>query len=97
MRSPDANEGGDGVAPHQSHAMAETFALLVRTCHADRVLWAVCDSALETTPFNPHLFPMSTSENVCDIGIGGMTCASCVSRVERSLSKVPGVASASVN
>ncbi len=40
---------------------------------------------------------MSTSENVCDIGIGGMTCASCVSRVERSLSKVPGVASASVN
>ena len=32
-----------------------------------------------------------------DIGIGGMTCASCVSRVERALSKVPGVASASVN
>jgi P-type Cu+ transporter len=32
-----------------------------------------------------------------DIGIGGMTCASCVSRVERALKKVPGVSEASVN
>ncbi|MCX7238840.1 MAG: heavy metal translocating P-type ATPase [Burkholderiales bacterium] len=32
-----------------------------------------------------------------DIGIGGMTCASCVSRVERALKKVPGVTQASVN
>jgi P-type Cu+ transporter len=32
-----------------------------------------------------------------DIGIGGMTCASCVARVEKALNKVPGVASASVN
>ena len=32
-----------------------------------------------------------------DIGIGGMTCASCVARVERALKKVPGVAEASVN
>ncbi|MFZ9639820.1 MAG: cation transporter, partial [Hylemonella sp.] len=32
-----------------------------------------------------------------DIGVGGMTCASCVSRVERALKKVPGVESASVN
>ncbi|MEN9887245.1 MAG: hypothetical protein RL758_1823, partial [Pseudomonadota bacterium] len=32
-----------------------------------------------------------------DLGIGGMTCASCVSRVERSLKKVPGVQEASVN
>jgi Cu+-exporting ATPase len=31
------------------------------------------------------------------IGVGGMTCASCVSRVERALKKVPGVANASVN
>jgi Cu+-exporting ATPase len=29
--------------------------------------------------------------------IGGMSCASCVSRVEKALMKVPGVASASVN
>lgn len=32
-----------------------------------------------------------------DIGVAGMTCASCVNRVERALRKVPGVAEASVN
>ncbi len=40
---------------------------------------------------------MASSDLVCDIGVGGMTCASCVTRVERALSKVPGVASASIN
>ncbi|MDP3701164.1 MAG: heavy metal translocating P-type ATPase [Hylemonella sp.] len=32
-----------------------------------------------------------------DLGIGGMTCASCVSRVEKALRKVPGVTDAAVN
>ena len=32
-----------------------------------------------------------------DLGVGGMTCASCVSRVERALKKVPGVQEAAVN
>ena len=32
-----------------------------------------------------------------DISIGGMTCASCVARVEKALNKVPGVESATVN
>ena len=32
-----------------------------------------------------------------DVGVEGMTCASCVLRVEKALKKVPGVASATVN
>jgi len=32
-----------------------------------------------------------------DLRIGGMTCASCVARVEKALSRVPGVARAEVN
>jgi Cu+-exporting ATPase len=34
---------------------------------------------------------------IYDIGIGGMTCASCVARVEKALKKMPGVLSATVN
>jgi len=37
------------------------------------------------------------SELSCDIGVGGMTCASCVARVERAIAKLPGVESVSVN
>jgi len=42
---------------------------------------------------------MSTSTDTLalDIGVGGMTCASCVMRVERALKKVPGVQDATVN
>ena len=32
-----------------------------------------------------------------DLGVGGMTCASCVGRVEKALRKVPGVQDATVN
>jgi Cu+-exporting ATPase len=37
------------------------------------------------------------AEHDWQIGIGGMTCASCVARVEKALNKVPGVIEASVN
>jgi Cu+-exporting ATPase len=43
---------------------------------------------------SPELHPSADS---LDIGIGGMTCASCVSRVEKALKKVPGVQDATVN
>jgi Cu+-exporting ATPase len=40
----------------------------------------------------------TTSQNPpIDIGIGGMTCASCVARVEKALKKLPGVQEATVN
>jgi Cu+-exporting ATPase len=37
------------------------------------------------------------TEQTRELAIGGMTCASCVRRVERALAKTPGVAAASVN
>ncbi|OOV08811.1 heavy metal translocating P-type ATPase [Rhodoferax fermentans] len=40
---------------------------------------------------------VTTISEPVDIGIGGMTCASCVSRVEKALRKVPGVQDATVN
>ncbi|MEO6016489.1 MAG: heavy metal translocating P-type ATPase [Polaromonas sp.] len=39
----------------------------------------------------------SSTSDTLDIGIGGMTCASCVARVEKALKKVPGVETATVN
>ena len=39
----------------------------------------------------------TAAEDVTRLAIGGMTCASCVSRVERVLQNVPGVTAASVN
>ncbi|MEK9951027.1 MAG: heavy metal translocating P-type ATPase, partial [Curvibacter sp.] len=38
-----------------------------------------------------------TPSATLDLGIGGMTCASCVTRVEKALRKVPGVSEATVN
>ena len=38
----------------------------------------------------------STATHI-DFGVGGMTCASCVARVERAIRKVPGVQDAAVN
>jgi Cu+-exporting ATPase len=45
----------------------------------------------------PRMNATSTSAPILDLGIGGMTCASCVGRVEKALRKVPGVREASVN
>jgi Cu+-exporting ATPase len=50
---------------------------------------------LPILPTDP--LPGSPEEVSLDLGIEGMTCASCVSRVERALKKVPGVQEATVN
>src|SRR6202034_2492704 len=39
----------------------------------------------------------NATENQHDLRINGMTCAACQSHVERALTSVPGVSSASVN
>src|SRR5881396_1724183 len=52
--------------------------------------------AMETmTGQGTEILPLEDAELSLDIG--GMTCASCVARVERSLKRVPGVKDASVN
>ena len=40
---------------------------------------------------------VESSTSTLDLGVEGMTCASCVSRVEKALKKVPGVQEATVN
>ena len=41
--------------------------------------------------------PGSGDSETVDLGIGGMSCASCVRRVERALERVPGVTEVAVN
>ncbi len=41
--------------------------------------------------------PPDVSSSAVELDIGGMSCASCAMRVEKSLARVPGVASVSVN
>jgi Cu+-exporting ATPase len=58
---------------------------------ASRITIAAMNT-LTTTPDTPL-----ESAHSLDLGVSGMTCASCVGRVERALRKVPGVQEASVN
>ncbi len=53
-------------------------------------------NSMTTTETRPPGEPATGPERV-DLAITGMTCASCVRRVERALAKVPGVAEARVN
>lgn len=48
------------------------------------------------TPHTP-VEPISAPGSTIQIGIEGMTCASCVRRVEKAIASAPGVAAASVN
>src|SRR5688572_20145126 len=45
----------------------------------------------------PSMNTLTASPSTLDLGVGGMTCASCVNRVEKALKTVPGVQDATVN
>ena len=51
-----------------------------------------------TQSTGPETAPPATNERAsCHLDIGGMTCASCVRRVEKALARIPGVDAAEVN
>ena len=53
---------------------------------------------MTTTAPTECTYPSATeATDSCTLDIGGMTCASCVGRVEKALRRVAGVAAAEVN
>jgi Cu+-exporting ATPase len=69
----------------------------------DALLAAVRKAGYDAVPVAQAAEPASASVSAsalpatAELAISGMTCASCAMRVEKALSKVPGVASAAVN
>ena len=53
--------------------------------------------ASEVSPLAPSAEAAPADDHTVQLAVRGMTCAACVSRVERALNKVPGVAKAQVN
>ncbi|HWP28625.1 MAG TPA: copper ion binding protein, partial [Chloroflexota bacterium] len=52
---------------------------------------------MASAPSTPSAAPQAAASRELSFSVTGMTCASCVARVERALKKVPGVQEASVN
>ena len=51
----------------------------------------------ELTEYSPPMVAEQPSDTATTLAIEGMTCASCVRRVERALARTPGVSEANVN
>jgi Cu+-exporting ATPase len=67
------------------------------TVDAEALANAVRKAGYEATlSAGPDATPVETPRTT-ELAIGGMTCASCATRVEKALAKVPGVTHASVN
>ena len=66
---------------------------------ADRIVKGLSFCFMSHPPAPPTTAPLAPADELAhiDLGIEGMTCASCSTRVERALKKVPGVKAASVN
>lgn len=77
----------DGVETAVVNLATETADV---TFDPDQVSTEAIKDAIEKTGF-------SVSEQVIELSIEGMTCASCVARVEKAVAKVAGVSAVSVN
>ncbi len=75
-----------GVATAQVNLATETALVEAAPATEAAALWAAVEGAGYAVP-----------RDGADLAIDGMTCASCVGRVERALLSVPGVLAASVN
>ena len=75
-----------GVATAQVNLATETALVEAAPATEAAALWAAVERAGYAVP-----------RDAADLAIDGMTCASCVGRVERALLSVPGVLAASVN
>jgi Cu+-exporting ATPase len=96
--------GAAGAAEH----MGETFHFCSKVClgtfnrdphkYAMKVKSALGDDADgEQSPISVNGGVLEVEGERIDMPVTGMTCAACANRIERSLSKQPGVKSASVN
>jgi P-type Cu+ transporter len=93
------NGVGDGihavVATHTGHFEFKGSGI----AHGETV-WTVTDLTLRSIHPLMHAMPSDQSHTeVCELrlSVQGMTCATCVNRVERALKKTPGVTDAAVN
>src|SRR6185312_9980170 len=55
------------------------------------------DQPQHPSPGVPMTATLTEPTTACTLEIGGMTCASCVGRVEKALNRMDGVADAQVN
>ena len=76
-----------GVVAASANLATERAEVTFRTGHADTGAIA---SAIKKAGYSPSI-------ETTELSISGMTCASCVGRIERALGKVPGVLEAAVS
>ncbi|MBP0594849.1 copper-translocating P-type ATPase [Paraburkholderia sp. LEh10] len=70
------------------------------TVDVDTLVSAVRKAGYDAQPVNvapPPAYGAASTAATAELAIGGMTCAACSGRVEKTLARIPGVTSASVN
>src|SRR5690606_37925723 len=75
----------------------ENASVNLATERADITYSAPADYAALVTAVENAGYDVPKSDHSIELAVEGMTCASCVGRVEKALTKVPGVEAATVN